>query len=125
MFNLPHTIGTLIRDSRITVDIFPMSPEVNWFLFKKKHIAINKNIGFYQKRFAVCHELAHSILEHKIEDKVHEREADQYAMRELIPEDELVERITLYQRWVYELEKYFGVERSIIEKRIKEVFKLW
>jgi Zn-dependent peptidase ImmA (M78 family) len=82
-----------------------MSREINGFLYKRKHIAINKNIDWYEKRFTVCHELSHMILGHTCEDKYCEREADQNAFEMLVSDSELLEELEKYQGDTMILEK--------------------
>lgn len=92
----PTIVKELIKEN----DILPLSfnnlhKEVNWFT-QDWIIFINENKDFYTKRFTLCHELGHNILEHKFWDSKEEKEADEYAYDLLIDEKEFKEKAELY-----------------------------
>ena len=99
---------------------------INWFIFKRL-IGINKHVNLYKKRFTCCHEIWHYVKGHLHDapwvphwKSQNEKEADQYAMNALMPKKQLLEELEYYEGDLSMLEKVFGVESSVIEKRLSQ-----
>jgi Zn-dependent peptidase ImmA (M78 family) len=89
-----------------------------------EHIGINKNISWYEKRFAICHELWHKTLNHNRNHrtKLDEREADEKAFNMLVNDNELIEEFEKYEWDTSMLEKVFWVSAERIQKRISQIY---
>jgi Zn-dependent peptidase ImmA (M78 family) len=123
MLWLPCNVIEMIRDGDMTVDILPLHHEINGLLWRK-HIAINKDISWYEKRFTLCHEFSHYFLWHcpTHASKFQEKEADNFAITLLVPDHELIEELEKYEGDTTMLEKVFWIPREILQKRILEIY---
>lgn len=123
MLALPYKILSLVKDRSMTIDVFGMHRDINGFLYRSKHIAINKNISWYEQRFAICHELSHAVLWHHEEWKIYEREADYCAFGMLVSDDELLELWERYEWDTCMIEKHIWVSHERIQYRLQKL--LW
>ena len=118
MLHLPTSTIDIIKVHGLTVDIFPMNKIFNGFLLSGKHIAINKNISWYEQRFAVAHELAHKICNHSCHCSWNEKEANEKAFELLISDNELLEIWEYYEWDTLMMEKEIWVSHERIKKRL-------
>ena len=125
MLQLPSTTIKMIRSHKLTVDIFPMNKILNGFLLSGTHIAINKNISWYEQRFAVAHELAHKICNHTCECKWNEQEADERAFKLLISDNELLEWWEHYEWDTNLISMQIWISAERIYKRLSKITKKW
>lgn len=101
-----------------------------WFTFEKT-VWVSTNLWLYKQRWTICHELGHYI--NKDEKNIvwapfwkqyEEKRADKFAMEILLPVDTILEEWEYYEWDLCKLECVFWVDREIIEKRIKQIFKI-
>ncbi|PZM86330.1 hypothetical protein DLH72_01175 [Candidatus Gracilibacteria bacterium] len=117
----PRIVSETIKESKILVYSFNnLDKKIKGFSYQKI-IGINGSKDFYTKRFTICHELGHNILNHQFGDSKEEKEADNFACNLLIDDYELKEKVIA--GWcLSDLEKLFGVPQREIQKRIYQIF---
>jgi len=122
---LPAPIQHIIKNEKLKISYLNLV-NVHWFLYKK-HIWINKNLNIYKIRFAIAHEIGHYMNWDSFSipffNKISERNADNFAITVLLPEDKLLEEYENHWGDLNILEKVFWVEMNIIEKRLKQIFQ--
>lgn len=124
---LPTKVKSYIRNEKIQVSYLNLD-NVWWFIFFK-NIFVNQNKNLYKKRFIICHELWHYYFWDKISIpylwySYQEKRADDFALKKLLPKERLLEEFSHFDWDLTILEKIFGVEMPLIEKRLKQILLL-
>lgn len=98
---------------------------LDWIVVKKNwlyHIAVNSKLWEYEKAHVIMHEIGH-IAENEVwivGSLICERNANNWALDELIPDEKLFDAIDYY--WI-DYEHYpelFGVSREIFMKKLNK-----
>lgn len=120
---LPRGIQEIIKEEKIYIKFLTLF-SIDWFLIQKI-IWINKNNHFYRKRFTICHELWHYINWDSYDlpwvpywKNESEKKADDFAIKFLLPEKDLLEEYNRNEWDLCILEKIFWVEKEIIYKKL-------
>ena len=123
---LPTELQNIIKYEDLSISYLYLF-NIQWFLYKR-NIWVNTNLNLFTSRFILCHEIWHYIAWDKKDliwvpfwKNPNEKQADNFAMEILLPEDELLEACETYERDLNILEKVFWVEKELIEKRIKKL----
>lgn len=118
----PTIVWELIKENNISAYTFTdLDKTVKWFSFEKI-IWINWDKDFYTKRFTLCHELWHNVLNHKFWDNFEEKEADNFACDLLIDEKEFKEKAEDCGWTAFDLQSYFWVPYKELQKFAKSRF---
>lgn len=125
---LPHVAQEIIKEKRIEF-LYLYLIWLRGFSYKNK-IGVSSRLNIYRQRWTIAHELWHIVNwhEHTIVwvpfwKSQNEKDADQFAFDLLLPKRELLEECEIHDWDLWKLEIVFWVEKSMIEKRIKELFK--
>ena len=116
----PRRVRDIIEENEIyAYEMTNLPKKVNW-MTNKDIIIINADKNLYIKRFALCHELWHSVFKHKFWDYQEEKEADNYACELLIDDKELMDKA---KEWwsLLDLQTLFWVPAKEILKRVKNL----
>lgn len=125
---LPIDIEKIISDFWLSIDYFEFNT-INGFIAWNS-IIINKNLTPEEKRFTIAHELGHFIdgelwasteLFSSTDPK--EKIADQFAMDILCPTYKVKELWEEYEN-IPTLAQTFLVSNNVIEKKLKQIYKL-
>lgn len=127
--SLPTKLSLYIKNESLKINYLNLKDTLG-FLYKRE-IWVNKNITFYQARFTIAHETGHYFYWHqnrsylfwKLFKNYDEKQADDFAMKSLLPKNKLLEEWEKYQWDLTILEKVFWIEMQVIEKRIKQIFQ--
>lgn len=118
----PTIVSEIIKENWIMAfELENLPKKFDWFT-KDEFIFVNSDKDFYTKRFTLCHELGHNILEHKFWDSKEEKEADEYAYDLLIDEKEFKEKAEVCWWTAFDLQSYFWVPYKEIQKFAKSRF---
>ncbi len=126
---LPTILKSYIKRENISISYLNLK-NVLGFLYIK-NIGINKNVNFYKKRFAIAHETGHYFYWDNMTlpwvahwKSPEEKRADDFALKVLLPKKRLLEEFVHFDWDLTILEKIFGVEMILIEKRLKQILLL-
>lgn len=121
-YSFPSKLTEIIKERKIKTYSFKnFDKEIDWFT-DGKNIWINWDKDFYIKRFSLCHELGHNVLNHKFWDTKEEKEADNFACDLLIDEEEFKEKAEVCGWTAFDLQSYFWVPYKEIQKFAKSRF---
>lgn len=124
---LPYNLRNFISDENLKVK-FENFDNILWILIWK-NIWVKRKLHRYMKRFVIAHEVWHYYFWHSFAIDIpnfpnnpFEKEADNYAINQLIDEEELKEKVNNW--WcLSELEVFFAVPQKYILQKIKELYK--
>jgi len=124
---LPLWIQLFIQDENIKIYYINLNNILGILI--NKNIWVNTNLHLYKKRFVIVHELAHYIFWWNSDlvwvplwRNCHEKLADDFALDILLPREKLIKACEEYNWDSTILESIFGVDRKLIEKRVKKLF---
>lgn len=114
-----------------SINILYLDLEELWGFTYYKTIGVSKKINFYRQRWTIAHEIWHIVYwDPAVPIWVphwkcyQENRADLFAVNILLPMDPLLEEWERYEWDLNKLEVVFWVEKCIIEKRLKQFFKI-
>lgn len=127
--NMPRELREYIFDENLKVTLENFD-NILWVLYWK-NISVKEKMHIYMQRYVLAHELWHYYHWHNytidysnFSNNPYEKEADEYAINQLVNTDELKEKIK--ENWSLDwLENYFWVPKEEILKKIRKIFRPW
>lgn len=124
---LPWNLQKYMKNENLKVK-YEDFDNIFWFLIEKD-IYIKNKLHIYKKRFTIAHEVWHyyygsafSIDFANFKNNPFEKEADEYAINQLVDTEEL--KLKVKESWsLSEMEDYFWVPWEEILRKIKKIFK--
>lgn len=125
---LPRKLSEYINNESLKIR-YEDFDNIFWILIWK-NISIKEKMHIYKKRFTIAHEVWHyyhwttfAFDTPFFSNNPFEKEADEYAINQLVDTCELKELIEVLNFDLEQLENYFWVPKEEILKKIKQIYK--
>lgn len=124
---LPFGLKNYINNEELKIN-YENFDNIYWIL-AWKNIYIKDKMHIYKQRFTIAHEVWHyfhwstfSIDFANFRNNPYEKEADEYAINQLVDTEDLIDKVK--SEWSLEyLENHFWVPKEEILKKIRKIFK--